>query len=88
MLTLQASSRPVHLPYLFPIVFSIRQPYLCFIAVLVCSPRSVQAAGGVNVVIKAALASVLLQDPFHIPLLEVCLGAGARAASVGPDAVM
>ncbi|KAL4858517.1 Vacuolar protein sorting-associated protein 13C [Chlorella vulgaris] len=48
------------------------------------APPAQQAATGVNVVVKAAQASVLLQDPFHIPLLEVCLGAveaGVRGAS-------
>ena len=36
-----------------------------------------QTAGGVNVVIKAGQASVLVQDAFHVPLLELCLGSGA-----------
>ena len=40
-------------------------------------PAAQQAAGGVNVVVKAGQASVLLQDTFHVPLLELCLGAGA-----------
>jgi hypothetical protein len=38
--------------------------------------------GGVNVVIKAAAAAVVLQDPFHLPLLEVCLGSGAGGWAV------
>ena len=36
-----------------------------------------QAAGGVNVVVKAGQAALLVQDAFRVPLLEVCLGAGA-----------
>ena len=36
-----------------------------------------QTAGGVNVVIKAGQASMLVQDAFHVPLLELCLGSGA-----------
>lgn len=32
-----------------------------------------------NVVVKAGQSSVLLQDAFHVPLLEVSLGAGKAA---------
>lgn len=35
-----------------------------------------QASGGVNVVVKAGQVAVQLQDAFHVPLLELCLGAG------------
>lgn len=38
-------------------------------------PASQQAGGGVNVLVKTGQASLLLQDAFHVPLLEVCLGA-------------
>ncbi|KAL4443584.1 hypothetical protein ABPG75_011321 [Micractinium tetrahymenae] len=47
-------------------------------------PPSQQAAGGVNVVVKAGQSSVLLQDAFHVPLLEVSLGA-VEAGVRGPS---
>ncbi|KAL4447306.1 hypothetical protein ABPG77_007339, partial [Micractinium sp. CCAP 211/92] len=46
-------------------------------------PPSQQAAGGVNVVVKAGQSSVLLQDAFHVPLLEVSLGSGKAAMEAG-----
>ncbi len=46
-------------------------------------PSPLQAAGGVNVVIKAGQSSVLLQDAFHVPLLEVSLGSGKAASTQG-----
>ena len=41
-----------------------------------CWPTPAQASGGVNVVVKAGQVAVQLQDAFHVPLLELCLGAG------------
>ena len=41
-------------------------------------PLDAQAAGGVNVVIKGGQAAVQLQDAFHVPLLELSLGAGGQ----------
>ena len=52
-------------------------PRLTLLPVANFSPW-LQAAGGVNVVVKAGQASVQLQDAFHVPLLELCLGAGAH----------
>lgn len=46
------------------------------------APLPAQAASGVNVVVKAGQGSVLLQDAFHVPLLEVNLGSGARLLPV------
>lgn len=59
-----------HAPHLFLFLPPSLPPSL--------APR-LQAAGGVNVVIKAGQSSVLLQDAFHVPLLEVSLGAGKAA---------
>ena len=42
-----------------------------------------QASGGVNVVVKAGQASVQVQDAFHVPLLELCLGSGGSWAGHG-----
>lgn len=42
------------------------------------APAPQQAGGGVNVLVKTGQASLLLQDVFHVPLLEVCLGSRER----------